>query len=212
MTVIGNADRDESPTQTVTNKRVHPTGADARALSDHQVTKLSKYLSKHLRHQPERIGLRLDPAGWVPVHDLLRTCERQRVQLSAAELMEVVARNDKQRFELSDDRALIRAAQGHSVEVDLQLNASAPPSSLFHGTAQPTLTRILTDGLSPMGRRHVHLSTDARVAAQVGARHGPPVVLVIDSGSMARDDLPFWRAKNGVWLTASVPARYLRRY
>ena len=178
-------------------------------MDERRVVKLSKYLSKHLRHQPGRLGLTLEPGGWVAVDDLLAACAAHGVALTRAELEEVVARNDKRRFTLAGGR--IRAAQGHSVDVDLGLVAVAAPDVLFHGTAERSVEAILRDGLEPMGRHHVHLSADVATALRVGGRHGRPVVLEVAAGRMYGDGHRFYRADNGVWLVDGVPARYLRR-
>lgn len=174
------------------------------------LTRLSKFLSRHLRHAPEDLGLALRPGGWVPVADLLAACARAGRPLSLGELREVVATNDKQRFSFDDTGELIRANQGHSAEVDLQLEPATPPDVLYHGTATHFVDTILADGLKRMKRHHVHLSLDVPTATKVGSRHGKPVVLVVDAAAMSRDGAVFYRSANGVWLVADVPARYLR--
>lgn len=179
-------------------------------MDQQRVIKVSKYLSKHLRHRPERLGLTLQPGGWVPVADLLAACAAHGFALTADQLSEVVERNDKRRFAFDATRERIRASQGHSVPVDLGLIPLVPPPLLFHGTGRPRVEAILRRGLSPMGRHHVHLSADAATARRVGARHGSPVVLEVAAARMAADGHPFLRSDNGVWLTDHVPAQYLR--
>ncbi len=175
-----------------------------------RLVKVSRYLSRHLRHEPERLGLTLEPGGWVRVEDLLRACAAKNFALGEDELREVVARNDKQRFSFDESGARIRANQGHSVEVDLGLEPTDPPALLFHGTGSGSVDAILREGLERRGRHHVHLSPDAGTATRVGARHGRPVVLEVDAAAMARDGHPFFVTANGVWLTDAVPPRYLR--
>ncbi|OIJ69360.1 RNA 2'-phosphotransferase [Streptomyces mangrovisoli] len=170
--------------------------------------KVSKYLSKHLRHQPERIGLTLDPAGWVEIDTLLAATAAHGFRITRAELDHVVAANDKQRFAVDGTR--IRASQGHSVEVDLGLPAAVPPPYLYHGTVARNLDAIRAEGLRPMNRHDVHLSADRETATRVGSRRGRPVVLAVDAGAMHRDGHVFQVSANGVWLTPSVPTRYLR--
>jgi putative RNA 2'-phosphotransferase len=164
--------------------------------------KLSKRMSKALRHSPERVGLTLDPAGWVPVSDLLNA-----LGVTEDELLLVVSRNDKQRFTIDGDR--IRANQGHSVEVELGLPTAIPPDTLFHGTVAQYLDDILRDGLRPMNRHDVHLSPDRETARRVGARRGRPVILLVDAKAMSDDGHEFRLSANGVWLTQHVPAQYL---
>jgi putative RNA 2'-phosphotransferase len=178
-------------------------------MDDEQLTRRSKYLSKHLRHQPERLGLTLGPGGWVPVVDLLAACTRAGVSISRDDLDEVVARNSKQRFSFDPTGALIRANQGHSVEVDLQLPPATPPDVLYHGTGERSAAAILRDGLLRMNRHHVHLSVDIPTARAVGARHGRPVIFQIDAAAMAGSGHAFACSANGVWLVEHVPADYL---
>jgi putative RNA 2'-phosphotransferase len=175
-----------------------------------RLVKVSRYLSRHLRHQPERLGLTLQPGGWVDVEELLSACAAHEFALSADELREVVARNDKQRYSFDESGTRIRANQGHTVEVDLGLEPADPPAALFHGTASRSVDAILRDGLEPRGRHHVHLSPDMETASRVGARHGRPVVLEVDATAMAADGHVFFVTANGVWLTDAVPPRYLR--
>ncbi|MEV4975743.1 RNA 2'-phosphotransferase [Streptomyces scopuliridis] len=175
---------------------------------ERRIVKVSKYLAKHLRHQPERIGLTLDANGWVPVDELMTAAAAHGFRLSRAELDHVVAVNDKRRFTIDGDR--IRANQGHTVAVDLELAPAQPPAYLYHGTVARNLDAIRAEGLRPMDRHHVHLSPDRETATRVGARRGRPVVLSVDAGTMHRDGLVFHVSANGVWLTDSVSPRYLR--
>ncbi|WP_432010280.1 RNA 2'-phosphotransferase [Streptomyces cucumeris] len=170
--------------------------------------RLSKYLSRHLRHAPERIGVTLDAQGWVPVAELMTAAAHHGFPFSRAELDAVVAANDKQRFTIEGDR--IRANQGHSVPVDLALPPAVPPAYLFHGTVARSLAAIREEGLRPMTRHAVHLSADRATATRVGARRGTPVVLSVDAGAMHRAGHVFQVSANGVWLTAAVPAVFLR--
>lgn len=173
-------------------------------------TRVSKYLSKHLRHEPEKLGLILAPGGWVEVDTLLAACASNRFPISRAELDEVVATSDKQRFAFSEDRLKIRANQGHSVEVDLQLEPAQPPPLLYHGTGQKCVPSIKQAGLAKMARHHVHLSPDVEAALKVGQRHGKPVIFVIDTARMQEAGFQFFLSANGVWLVDSVPPEFLQ--
>jgi putative RNA 2'-phosphotransferase len=172
--------------------------------------KVSKYLSKHLRHEPERLGLALGPGGWVEVEVLLKACAAARFPISRAELDEVVATSDKQRFSFDEAGTRIRANQGHSVKVDLQLEALAPPEVLYHGTGERSVASILEGGLKKMARHHVHLSAEVETARKVGMRHGKPVVFEVAAVVMQGEGHTFYRSANGVWLVESVPVKYLR--
>jgi putative RNA 2'-phosphotransferase len=174
-----------------------------------RIVTVSKFLSKHLRHQPEALGLTLEPGGWVRVEDLLAGCERAGFRISWAELNEVVEKNDKQRFGFDETGERIRANQGHSAPVDLQLEASTPPDVLFHGTADHAVAEILRTGVQRMSRHHVHLSITTETARAVGKRHGKPVILRVDAAAMYRDGVPFYLSDNGVWLVDEIPPQYL---
>jgi putative RNA 2'-phosphotransferase len=141
---------------------------------------------------------------------LLAACTRRNFRLTRAQLEEVVAKNNKQRFAFDDASTRIRANQGHSVEVDLELQPQAPPDVLYHGTAQHNIEGILRDGLTKMRRHHVHLSSDVETAQRVGARHGKPVVLQVDARAVHDAGCVFFQSVNGVWLTDSVAPQYLR--
>ncbi|MBE9190024.1 RNA 2'-phosphotransferase [Gloeocapsopsis crepidinum LEGE 06123] len=180
-------------------------------MNKNRLIKISKYLSKHLRHQPERLGLKLAPGGWVKVDELLITCAKNAFPISRSELNEVVAKNDKQRFSFDVTGNLIRANQGHSVEIDLQLELAIPPNVLFHGTGHKAVDLIQQYGLNKMSRHHVHLSADIETARKVGARHGHPVIFAIDAAAMQQAGYTFYCSDNNVWLVDSVPTDYLHR-
>lgn len=172
--------------------------------------RISKFLSKHLRHDPAGLGLELEPGGWVEVDALLAACARRGMSISRAQLAAIVAGSDKQRFAFDADGRKIRANQGHSVEVDLQLTPQTPPAELYHGTSADRVEVILREGLRRMQRHHVHLSADVATAVKVGARHGRPVVLVVDAAAMHAAGVTFFRSDNGVWLVDEVPPAHLR--
>lgn len=173
------------------------------------LTHISKFISLVLRHQPEKIGLTLDSHGWANVDELIRKANQAGVRFDRATLDQVVAENDKQRFAFSPDGTKIRASQGHSIEVDLQLEPSAPPDVLYHGSAERFLASIRAQGLLPGSRQYVHLSKDIQTARSVGSRHGKAVIFRVKAGEMQRAGLKFFLSANGVWLTERVPVEYL---
>ncbi len=172
------------------------------------LVRTSKFLSLVLRHEPEKIGLALDPQGWVAIDELLAKAAGH-LPLTAELLHEVVRTSDKQRFAISGDGTRIRANQGHSVPVELGLAAQVPPEQLYHGTATRFLDSIRRQGLLRGERHHVHLSADTDTAVKVGVRHGQPVVLVVQAGDMHRAGHAFFRSDNGVWLVEHVPPSFL---
>lgn len=174
-----------------------------------QITKKSKWLSKHLRHSPERIGITLEEGGWVEVDTLLKAAHRNLMMISREQLDEIVEKNDKSRFSFDETGTKIRANQGHSVEVDLQLEPQTPPDVLLHGTGKQNRESIFRDGLVKGRRHHVHLSRDLETATKVGTRHGKPIVFKVDATGMSRDGFQFFCSDNGVWLTDAVPPQYL---
>ena len=170
-------------------------------------TEVSKFMSYVLRHAPHEAGLILDSEGWVPFNDLKRAV-LDRFDVTDADIHEVIDSNPKKRFTLSGDR--IRAAQGHSVEVDLALSPAVPPSRLFHGTTLESWPAIQSSGLKKMQRHHVHLSPDIETARIVATRRkGDYIILEIDAARMHSEGHSFFVSDNGVWLTDHVPSQYL---
>ncbi len=178
--------------------------------NDEQATRqISKFLSLVLRHQPEKIRIQLDDAGWTSIDALLEAMRQHGRRISRESLDHVVATNDKQRFCISDDGNLIRASQGHSIDVELGYEPASPPEFLLHGTPESAVEAIRREGLQKMKRHHVHLHPDAPTAETVGARRGIPVLLRIRSQQMAQDGFLFFVTANQVWLTDHVPARFI---
>ena len=170
---------------------------------------ISKFMSLVLRHQPDLIGIELDEYGWTPVEELIAKAQTNGHRFTESELREVVEKNDKQRFAFSEDGKMIRANQGHSIPVDLDLDPRVPPERLFHGTVARFLPGIRREGLLKGERHHVHLSPDVETAKKVGFRRGKPVILEIQSGRMHAEGLVFYCSDNGVWLTERVPPAYI---
>ena len=176
----------------------------------HDLTRISKYISLILRHKPEVIGIQLDTHGWADVNALLAGISR-KYPINRDILEEIVQSDEKQRYSFSEDGTKIRANQGHSIQVDVELPVTEPPETLYHGTAQRFAASIEVQGLLPQSRLYVHLSPDPETAEKVGQRHGKPVVYLVDAGQMHRDGYLFYLSANGVWLTKVVPAPYLKR-
>ena len=179
-------------------------------MSNYRLIKISKFLSKHLRHQPDAIGIKLAAGGWVAVDELLRACAKNKFFITREELEIVVANNDKQRFSFDSTGNLIRANQGHSVEINLQLEPVIPPNVLYHGTGKKSVDAIMKTGISKMSRHHVHLSSNIDTAKSVGMRHGKPVIFTINTQQMLEDGYIFYCSANGVWLVDHVPHQYLQ--
>lgn len=173
--------------------------------------RVSKFLSKVLRHQPELLQLTLAPGGWVDVDALLDGCRSHDFPITRDELEHIVSASDKQRFSFDETGMRIRANQGHSTEVKLALEQVIPPDVLYHGTSERALDTVLRDGLHRMSRHHVHLTADLNTARSVGSRRGRPVVLSVDAAAMQDSGFVFFRSVNGVWLTDNVPPFYLKR-
>ena len=178
-------------------------------MTEKESIRMSKFLSLILRHEPERVGLKLGDAGWVSVEELLQALNRHNVALTLEQLKHVVATSDKKRFAFSEDGRDIRANQGHSVDVDLQYPPQTPSELLYHGTATHFLEGIRRDGLQKMERHDVHLSAETQVTVQVGGRHGKPALLRIRAGDMHRAGFVFRCSANGVWLVDHVPLQFI---
>ena len=173
------------------------------------LTEISKFISLILRHKPEAIGISLDSHGWADVNELIEGVAKQNKGFNMTMLEEIVRTDNKQRYSFNDDKTKIRANQGHSVKVDVELEEKEPPAILYHGTATRFLGSITKQGLLPMSRLYVHLSKDMETATKVGTRHGSPVILEVDAEKMYKDGYKFYLSDNGVWLTKEVPSIYL---
>lgn len=174
-----------------------------------QIKNISKFMSLVLRHKPEEIGLIIDNEGWAKVDELITNMNKKGIVVNFQIIDEVVKTNDKKRFAFNEDKTLIRASQGHSIEIELNLPAVTPPDTLYHGTAEKYLESILQTGLQKQSRQHVHLSATVETAKAVGSRHGKPVILIINAKAMYKAGLEFYLSENEVWLIESVPVEYI---
>lgn len=173
----------------------------------------SKFISMILRHKPDSIGISLDEHGWADVQELITgiNAADKNAHLDMEMLEEIVRTDEKQRYSFNEEHTLIRANQGHSIPVDVELEEVAPPVVLWHGTGEKYVESIDQQGLIPKGRLYVHLSSDPETARKVGARHGKPVLYRIDTAGMAADGYRFYLSVNKVWLTKEVPVKYLSK-
>lgn len=186
---------------------------DGISMENGAYKKISKFISLILRHNPGAAGIKLDDHGWADVEELIQGVNKAGKALDMDMLKEIVCTNDKKRFSFNENGTKIRANQGHSIPVDLELKATLPPDILYHGTATRFLGSILNlkEGLRAGSRLYVHLSKDYETAVKVGMRHGVPCVLKVDTGRMVKDGYTFYLSENGVWLVEKVPAEYLER-
>ena len=180
--------------------------------SDKYLRNTSKFISLILRHKPETIGISLDEHGWADVQELIDGVDRFPGHAMDRETLEEIVRTDaKQRYSFNEDHTKIRANQGHSIQVDVELEEKTPPDILWHGTGEKFVSSIDQQGLIPKSRLYVHLSADPETAKVVGSRHGKPVIYEVDCRQMAEDGYHFYLSANKVWLTKQVPVRYLRK-
>lgn len=177
---------------------------------DKELDNIGKYISLVLRHKPKAIGLVLDSNGWADVNELIVKSDAQGIKITLDILKIIVEINEKKRFAFKDNFTKIRANQGHSIEVDVELKLTPPPDVLYHGTALKNKEAILKGGIIKMDRLHVHLSHEEETAKKTGTRHGEPVVFTVDAKKMHEDGNRFYLSENGVWLTEYVPARYIK--
>lgn len=171
-----------------------------KLLSTHLIQR-GKKLSYLLRHDQ---SYAFDEHGWREVSDLVTNHG-----FTLEELREIVATNNKQRYEFSEDMMRIRARQGHSIQVDVELAEATPPDILYHGTAKAFVKSIMIQGILNGKRLYVHLSTTIDMATKIGERHGEPAVLAVDAKRMHEDGVKFFLSRNGVWLTDFVDAKYI---
>lgn len=174
------------------------------------LTDTSKFLSLILRHKPETIEIKLDEHGWADVSELISGISKTR-PFDMKMLEEIMRTDSKQRYSFNKDKTLIRANQGHSISVDVELEKKTPPEFLYHGTGEKFVSSIDKEGLLSKSRLYVHLSKDTETAVKVGSRHGKPVVYRVAAGKMADEGSEFFLSVNGVWLTKAVPAEYLSK-
>ena len=170
----------------------------------------SKYISLILRHKPETIGITLDEHGWANVDELISGIAKTH-EMNMNILEEIVSTDEKQRYSFNDDKTKIRANQGHSIQVDVELEEMRPPEILWHGTGEKFTGSIDEQVLIPKSRLYVHLSKDEKTAFKVGTRHGKPVLYIVKAKEMFKDGYKFYLSKNGVWLTKEVPVKYLEK-
>ncbi len=171
-------------------------------------TELSRYISLILRHKPDAIGITLDEHGWADVFELIEGISKTRA-IDMETLERIVAEDEKQRYSFNEDKTLIRANQGHSIPVDVELEELMPPEVLYHGTGEKYVESIKEQGLIPKSRLYVHLSADKETATKVGRRHGKPIIFQVNSKKMYDDGIKFFKSVNGVWLVKKVPVKYL---
>ena len=178
---------------------------------ERRLERLSKFISMILRHKPEVIGITLDEHGWADVDELIKGINEtgEEIEFNKDTLETIVKTDKKQRYSFSQDKTLIRANQGHSIPVDVESEKKEPPKVLYHGTGSKFVKSIQEQGLLPMERLYVHLSSDVETATNVGKRHGTPVVFQVNTEQMQKDGYDFFQSVNGVWLTKEVPTKYL---
>lgn len=177
------------------------------------LVRISRYISMLLRHKPEEAGLVIDQHGYVKTTELIKSVKNKFPEFNRDMLVTIVDTDDKQRYSFKDHKKYIRANQGHSIKVDLELVAVPPPSLLFHGTSEKYLDSIIQEGIVPKSRQYVHLSKDVDTAYSVGIRHGSKtIILVVNAEQMHNDGYEFFISDNGVWLTDAVPTGYFTVY
>lgn len=171
--------------------------------------KLGKFISLILRHDPSIIKATLDKYGWIEVDKLIDGIKLSGSYIDMNILERIVNENNKNRYSFNKDKTKIRANQGHSINVDIELKIVEPPQILYHGTAERFIESIAEKGIIKGNRQYVHLSADKETAINVGKRHGVPVVLLINTKEMLKDGIVFYLSENGVWLCNSVPYKYI---
>lgn len=174
-------------------------------MDNKEVINKGKHLAFLLRHDKDAFdnGV-IDKHGWREIKELVKN------QGYTKELIdEIVNTNNKQRYEYNDSKTKIRARQGHSINVDVELTEATPPPILYHGTSTKFLESIYKQGIVKGGRLYVHLSKDEETALKVGSRHGKPFVLAINAEQMTNDGIKFYLSNNGVWLTDYVDSKYI---
>lgn len=173
-------------------------------------TKISKYISLILRHKPEVIGIELDRNGWCDIDALIEGINKSGELITRDILESIVINDDKQRYSIDNEKNRIRANQGYSISVDIELELRVPPTVLYHGTVGKFISSIKEQGLVKGQRQYVHLSQYSKTAVTVGKRRGIPIILEIDSKRIHEDDYKFYISSNNVWLCDHIPRAYIQ--
>lgn len=170
-------------------------------ISTKQLMRASRRLSYLLRHQKENPPI--DKNGFALVKDIL-----SELKINKDKLDYIVQNNDKKRFEYSKDNLKIRACQGHTIDVDVDLVEAKPPVYLYHGTSTKSISSIMDSGILKMKRLYVHLIEDIEIAKSNGSRFGSPCVILVNAEEMYENGIKFYKSKNNVWLTDKVESKY----
>lgn len=178
---------------------------------EEKYVKLSRFVSLILRHKPETIGLTLDNQGYVSIDELLQGINNSGRTINRFILNEIVSSDNKNRYSFNENNTMIRANQGHSIPVNLNLQELTPPEILYHGTVKKYYKSIIENGLIPKDRMYVHLSEDIETAIEVGSRRGKPVLLIVKAREMYNNGYVFYKSKNGIWLISEVDNKYIKR-
>lgn len=172
---------------------------------------ISVFLSLILRHTPEEIEINLDKNGWANVDILVEKFNEKFGKFTKDDLVKIVNEDDKKRYSFDKSLEKIRANQGHSICVDVELTEKIPPEKLYHGTATRFIDSIMREGLKSMSRQYVHMYDEIYLTREIGNRYGTLVILELDAKKMSNDGYKFLISENNVWLTKSVPSKYIRR-
>ncbi len=183
-----------------------------KIMTENQTNDLSKFIALILRHKPQTIGIQLNKNGWANVDELIKGISKHKKKPFSMEMLEqIVVEDEKKRYSFNDNKTLIRANQGHSISVDVELKECRPPEILYHGTSEKFVSSIDHEGLLPKSRLYVHLSKDIETAKSVGSRHGNPIIYKVKSLAMHNVGYKFYLSTNGVWLVQKVPVEYLEK-
>jgi putative RNA 2'-phosphotransferase len=181
--------------------------------------RLGGALCSVLRHNPDKINVKMNKQAWVNVNELIekfnKNNERKPYYLSLPVLLELVRTDNKQRYGLKGegDDLMIRCRQGHSIPwLEMDYREMIPPDVLYHGTIDTVYDSIMEKGILPMKRQKVHMSKDIKTAKTVGGRRkseGKTIIFKIDTAQMALDGIIFYLSDNDVWLTDYVDPKYV---
>ncbi len=183
-------------------------------LSEKQRRNLSKFLSYNLRHNPSRIGIELDVKGFtqIPIEDLITILKtvRNSPWISRKVIDALIFLDLKGRFEIRNDR--IRARYGHSLKnIKIEVTRTDLPELLYHGTNLRAYQKIKQEGLKPMGRNLVHLTTSLKDAEIVGRRHkGELIILEVDVKKAVQEGIQIWQAGKTIFVSAFIPNAFIK--
>jgi putative RNA 2'-phosphotransferase len=154
--------------------------------------KAGRALSRLLREQAPNL-LEVDRYGYAAFEAVVYAMKSQGLGIEAVHLLEIISKDPQHRFELFC--GTVRAKAGHKYKVEPTSDPLLPPEFLYHGTSSKSFASIRSNGILPMGKAYVHLSSTVARARIIGLRKSKtPVILRVKSLEAHSVGIRFWRS------------------